>query len=155
MTQQQCKGGFPLTRNFLRVFTCVKKIRDNEWTTCVHVYASPPYIVSKGWFSYDLPDRFYRRCRFKKFACDRGDHRRTLQRRSLTSATIGAITIASIAHVPGDRSQTSAIANDYLWELLSQRETIEGIQTVPWCISIIQNYVSVWPPFSSFTVKRQ
>ncbi len=42
------KGGFPLTHNMrLRAWKKKNRNRDNVWTTCVNVYASRSYIVSK------------------------------------------------------------------------------------------------------------
>ena len=51
----------------------------------------------KGWFSYNPRYRFDRRCQFKKWSYDWDDYMRTLQKRSLMPAAIGATAIAWIA----------------------------------------------------------
>ena len=68
----------------------------------------------KGWFSYKCRYRFDRRCQFKKWSYDWDDYMRTLHKRSLMPAAIGATAIAWIARVlsgplvedRGDRSDS-------------------------------------------------
>ena len=69
---------------------------------------------SKGWFSYNRRYRFDHRCQFKKWSYDWDDYMRTLHKRSLMPAAIGATAIAWIALVlswrlvphRGDRSDS-------------------------------------------------
>ena len=74
-------------------------------------------MLIKGWFSYNRRYRFDRRCQFKKWSYDWDDYMRTLHKRSLMPAAIGATASAWITRVlsgrlvtdRGDRSQTGAI----------------------------------------------
>ncbi len=68
------------------------------------------FSIAKGWYSYDRLDRLCRLCRFKKFACDRGDHMRTSQRRLRRSGR--SRSLRSPVFYPGDRSQTVADCGD-------------------------------------------
>ncbi len=48
----QTNAGFPLTRNFLRAFTCVKNL-DNVWTTCVDIPCTQlVHTLSLKFFTY-------------------------------------------------------------------------------------------------------
>ena len=61
------------------------------------------FEFSKGWFSYNPRYHFDRRCQFKKWSYDWDDYMRTLQKRSLMPAAIGATAIAWIARVLSGR----------------------------------------------------
>ena len=56
-----------------------------------------------GWFSYNRRYRFDRRCQFKKWSYDWDDYIKTLHKRSLMPAAIGATAIAWIARVLSGR----------------------------------------------------
>ena len=85
--------------------------------------------LPKGWFSYNPRYRFDRRCQFKKWSYDWDDYMRTLQKRSLMPAAIGATAIAWIARVlsgrlvadRGDGSDSGDYMRTSLKDCIAQR----------------------------------
>ena len=91
--------------------------------------------IRKGWFSYNRRYHFDRRCQFKNWSYDWDDYMRTLHKRSLMPAAIGATAIAWIARVlsgrlvadRGDRSDSGDYMRTSLktfhWFILNQMLT--------------------------------
>ena len=100
-------------------------------------------VVCKGWFSYNRPHRFDRRCHFKKESYDRDDYMRTVHKGSLMPAAIGATAIAWIACVLSERLVADRGDRERFYENYSDagRRWKRSKLYYTWCIHITPNSI--------------